>query len=371
MNVLILHASAGAGHRRAAEALAPAFESAGATVTIRDMLEFTSVLFRKTYAEGYLRIVSRIPELWGYMYSRSDRKAAKPWRKRVRTVFNKLNVARFFRFYDRLAPDVTVCTHFMPVEVLAARRKQRQRVSPFFCVVTDFAVHGLWLAEGVDAYYVATEEAVRQLERKGQPPDRIVLTGIPIAPQFRHSCQAADARRMLGLNPDLPTVLSLSGGFGVGPALKLVQAFAGADFPCQLLVVAVSNPALAARLERAAAAARCPIKVFGFVRNIHELMDAADIVISKPGGLTASEVMAKERPLVVVDPIPGQEQINCEYLLEAGAAVRLFEIEDAPYKIRSLLSDPARLAAMGAAARRVARPHAAEDIAADVLRRIA
>ena len=92
----------------------------------------------------------------------------------------------------------------------------------------------------------------------------------------------------------------------------------------------------------AASGLKIPAKIFGFVNNIHELMDASDIVISKPGGLTASEVLAKAKPMIIIDPIPGQEQRNCEYLLEAGAAVRLYEPEDAPYKVQSILGDPAR-----------------------------
>jgi processive 1,2-diacylglycerol beta-glucosyltransferase len=368
MNLLILHASAGAGHKRAAEALAAAAQAAGGhRVTVRDILDFTPPLFRRSYAKGYLDIVKSVPELWGYMYARSDRRALLPHRKQIRTVFNKLNTRKFLEFYDELAPDATICTHFMPLEILATRARQEGVGRAPFCVVTDFAVHALWIVEGVARYYVATEEARRQLLRKGQPPERVQLAGIPVDPIFGRSEPSEAARRRLGLRPDLPLLLLLSGGCGVGPACELVRSLRELTAPCQLLVVAGNNAELKQEAEEAAAALPFPCKVFGFVNNMHELMDAAEIVISKPGGLTSSEVLAKGKPLVVIDPIPGQEQRNCEHLLEAGAAVRLFEIEDAPCKIGALLADPARRSRMAASARALGRPQAAAEIVADVL----
>ena len=370
MKTLILHASAGAGHKRAAEALSAAFQAAGSghQVVVHDILNFTPPLFRRSYAKGYLDVVRTVPELWGYMYARSDRRALLPHRKKIRSVFNKLNTQKFLRFYDDFAPDAVICTHFMPLEILATRARQEGAGAPLYCVVTDFAVHSLWIMDGgVSRYYVATEEARRQLVRKGQPPERVKLTGIPVDPVFSRSEPPEAARRRLGLRPDLPTLLLLSGGCGVGPACELVASLRELTLPCQLLVVAGNNAQLKAEAESAAATLSFPAKAYGFVNNMHELMDAADIVISKPGGLTTSEVLAKGKPLIVIDPIPGQEQRNCECLLEAGAALRLFEVEDAPYKIQTLLSDAPRRSRMAQCAKALGRPQAAAEIVADVL----
>ena len=302
MKVLILHASAGAGHKRAAEALAMAFriESAGNHVMVHDILDFTPPIFRRTYAKGYLDIVRQIPELWGYMYSQSDKTALDPSRQKIRAVFNKLNTPLFFKFYDEFAPDVTVCTHFMPLELISTRAKRGKTDAPLFCVVTDFAVHALWIVERVTGYYVATEEARRQLIRKGQPPEHVKVTGIPIDPVFSQGLAPAEARKKLGVRPDIPTVLLLSGGFGVGPTADLIRSLREMDMPCQFMVVAGTNEKMKKDAEAAASGLSMPVKVFGFVNNMHELMDASDLVISKPGGLTTSEVLAKGRPMLII-----------------------------------------------------------------------
>lgn len=372
MKVLILHASAGAGHQRAAEALAKAFRSEcpESDTLVSDVLDFTPALFRRTYGKGYLMLVRRAPELWGYMYDRSDRKALVPWRAKMREVFNQINAASFFGFYRGFAPDVTVCTHFMPLEVLSSMSRRRRVPLNMHCCVTDFAVHSLWISQGVSCYFVATEEARRQLARRGQPEDDIVVAGIPIDPVFAERRAAPDARQALGLRGDLPMVLALSGGFGVGATSEVIRAFGDYAGPaCQVVAVAGANPKLRRRAQAAAGEATVPVTVFGRVTNMHDLLDAADLVITKPGGLSTSECLAKGRPMLITDPIPGQEQRNCEYLLERGAARRLYDPVDAPSMVARLLGDPAMLARMRDNVDRIGKPHAARDIARHVLAR--
>lgn len=369
MNIMLLYASAGAGHKRAAEALASAFGKAApsASITTRDILDFTPALFRKSYAEGYLRIVRRAPELWSYMYAKSDRTSPTPWRRKVRAAFNKVNAGDFLKFCDKSAPDVVVCTHFLPLEMLSTRFRRKTPRFLYAGVVTDFAVHSLWMFPNVPVYYVATDEAKRHMTRAGCPAGTIRVTGIPVDPVFSRTEPAREARKRLGLDPDLPAVLLLSGGFGVGPTTDLIAAFREDRPACQLLVVAGANAAMKARAELTAAGLPRPVKVFGFVNNMHELMDAADIVVSKPGGLTTSEVLAKGKPLIIVDPIPGQEQRNAEFLMEAGAGVRLHDIADAPFRVAEMLENPGRLEAMKRNASAIGRPNAAADIVNDLL----
>ena len=371
MRALILHASAGGGHRRAADALERAFrmEDEQCETFVCDILDFTPALFKHTYAQGYLTVVRRTPELWGYMYTRADRKALVPWRSRVRATFNKINTTTFFRFYRRCRPDVTVCTHFMPLEILSSKAKRQKVTNPFYCCVTDFAVHSLWVLKHVDCYYVAGEEAARQLLRRGQPGEGIRRTGIPVDPVFAERLDASQCRRKLGLAPDRPTILVLSGGFGIGAAPEILKAFEGVEPFCQIAVVAGANERVRRQAERSALGVQCPVKIVGHVDNMHEWMSAADLVVTKPGGLTTSEALAKRRPLVITEPIPGQEQRNCDYLLEAGAAVRIFEPADAPEKIRTILDRPARLQSLQRGVEAIARPHAARDIARDIIAR--
>ena len=371
MKILLLHASAGAGHRRAAEALAKAFLQArpDAEVKVCDILDYTSGIFRKTYSEGYLDLVRKAPELWGYLYSEADRKAEVPWRKEIRAVFNKVHALSFLKFYKDFDPDIAVCTHFMPLQLLTRASRRRRRHAQVYCAVTDFAVHALWILENTDTYYVAMDEARRHLIRRGQPTDKVKVTGIPIDPVFQQGQSKADARKTLGLPDDLPVVLLLSGGFGVGPTLDLIRAFGQEEPVCRLVVVAGANATMKQEAEALAKTIRTPVVVHGFVNNIHVMMDACDLVISKPGGLTTSEVLAKGRPMLVINPIPGQEQRNCETILEAGAAARLFEVEDAYFKVKSLLEDREHMEQMSSRAKRMGHPGAAAAIVADILSR--
>ena len=370
MKILILHASAGGGHRRAAEALQEVACARGDTVVVRDILDFAPLLFRRTYAQGYLNLVRAAPELWGYLYTQSDRKSQRPVARRIRDGFQRLNVASFYRFLRAEAPDAVLCTHFMPLELIANASARKRRSLPLFGIVTDYAAHALWYCAGVKAYYVATEEARHQLCRKGQPESAIAITGIPVHAAFARCCTPAEGRALLGLRADLPAALVLSGGYGVGPTVELLRACATDQPPCQFIVVAGRNPELEQAAREAVAGTRLTVQVRGFVSNINELMDAADLVISKPGGLTTAESLAKGRPMLIVDPIPGQEQRNAEWLLENGAAMRLHEVADAPWKLRALLSNRAQLDAMSAHAVALGRATAASDILTDVHARV-
>lgn len=370
MKLLILHASAGNGHRRAAEALAAAAIAQHHTAVVRDVLDFVPALFRKTYAAGYLNLVRSAPELWGYFFAQTDRKAQRPAERRARTVFNKLNALSFYRFLREEQPDAALCTHFLPLELIGSLPPHRRHNLPLFGVVTDYAAHALWYCDSVNAYYVATEEARRQLRRKGQPASGLVNTGIPVMPEFAARATPAAGRARLGLRTDLPAVLVLSGGYGVGPTLELLRACAAEPPPCQLLVVVGKNQELEQAARQVVSGSALAAMIYGFVNNVDELMDAADLVISKPGGLSTAEALAKGRPMMIVEPIPGQEQRNAEWLLENGAAVRLHEAVDTAWKLGALLADPLRLARLAEQAAQLGRPHAATEILADVARRI-
>jgi len=217
---------------------------------------------------------------------------------------------------------------------------------------------------------VATPATARELVRKGYPANQISVTGIPVDPAFANRTPGTVARAKLGLL-EKPTVLLLSGGFGVGPMKQMLASFAESRDNLSLVVVAGNNPKLEAECKALAATLPVPIKVFGFVSNMHELMDAADLVVTKPGGLTTTEILAKGRPMALIAPIPGQEQRNAEYLLEEGAAVRLYDVADAAHHLQRWLADPVRLRRMAAAAQAIAKPFAAQEIAAKLVETLA
>ncbi len=361
--ILILHATAGAGHTRAAQAIATALTHGGQAHTVIDSLECTSAIFRRMYVKAYIDLVQKTPELWGYLYDKSD-VALSPESKRARTrlAFDKLNTSTFKQLIKETNPGVIICTHFLPLELLSDLKARGKLSTPVHAVVTDVSPHAFWIYPNVERYHVATATGARELARKGFPADRISVTGIPIDPVFAEQTQPAIARAKLGL-PERPTVLLLSGGFGVGPMTKLLASFRNTQMPLSLVVVAGRNAGLEAECRRIAATLSVPTKVHGFVANMHELMDAADVIVTKPGGLTTTEILAKGKPMALVAPIPGQEQRNCEYLLEEGAATRLYDVSDAAFYLEALLNDSTRLKQMQKAARRIAKPRSAQIIA--------
>jgi len=369
---LILYTSAGMGHYRVAQALYEAFCSLAQDVEARvcDSLDYTNPVFKNLYGGTYIGLVKKTPELWGYLYNKYDDVSFSRKSEKLRRILTKVNSLELLSLVADYAPHAILCTHFFPLGVLCPQRKRGKLSSAIHCVITDFAVHSFWVQSPVDRYFVATEELKRFLARRGQAPDTVEVLGIPVARAFTEPVVRQEARRHLGLDPARQTVLIVSGGFGVGPIEAIVQSFNGASESPQLVVICGKNRALQRRLVALQARASAPLHVYGFVDNVAEFIGAADAVITKPGGSTVSEILAKNVPMVIVDPIPGQEQRNCDYLLEEGAAVRLHDTEDAAYCLRSLLSNEGKLAAMRANVTRIARPNAARDIVQVVVRSI-
>ena len=369
--VLILSASSGAGHVRAAQALEKAFGARGdCAVEHVDALDYTSKLFQKIYNEAYIALVRRTPGLMGLLYDRADR----PWRHLSRRLaLDRLNTGPMIRLLRRVQPDLCVATHFLPAEIIGWLKAKRKIRAQHVIVVTDFDVHAMWLCRTVDRYCVAVDEAAEYLARLGVPREALRVTGIPIDPVFAEPKNRREARRRLGLDLDRTTLLVSAGGYGVGPIERLVADLLALGQPWQIVAVAGRAEQVRERLtvlaRRAAklrdAATR--LHVVGFTDVMDEWMAAADLLVGKAGGLTVSEALARALPMAIIQPIPGQEERNADHLLERGAAIRCNNLPAAAWKIARLMDDPARLAQMGVAARAMARPHAASEIAADAL----
>jgi processive 1,2-diacylglycerol beta-glucosyltransferase len=268
----------------------------------------------------------------------------------------------------KFKPDVVICTHYLPVELLGKAREKWEGKFPLVaCVVTDFEAHALWMGEAVDFYCVAAEETKARLVARGAKPENVLATGIPIAGKFSGKPDAAAVRKRYGLRDDLTTLLVLGGGFGMGPVAEILGELDKVEQPFQTLVVAGRNEEL--RRELAIHDHKHPTHVLGFVTNMHELMAVADLIISKPGGLTTSEALALGKPLFILNPIPGQEAANSDFLLERGAAAKANCVEDLPYRLGQLLGSK-KLAEMGRAAKALGRPKAAPDICREILKRV-
>ena len=369
--VLLLSASAGAGHVRAAEALEKAFNETGAALEVRhvDTLQFTNKIFRHLYSRAYIELVNKMPEVPGFLYDKLDT----PWKnERRRLALDKLNTRPFVKLLREYQPDLIVCTHFLPAEIVSWLRAKERIASRQAIVVTDFDVHAMWLCHHYERYFVALDEARAYLEALGIPKEKITVSGIPIDPVFAQQKDKKEMRLKHGLDPDRTTILVSAGGAGVGAMEHLVTSLFPMQHSVQVVAICGRNAELKKRLTKLAARinpkASVIVKPVGYTEEMDELMAASDLVLGKPGGLTTSEALAKGLVFVIVNPIPGQEERNSDHLLEATAAIRCNNLPTLAFKLDRLLADPMRFATMQASVNRMAHPNAARDIVQKLLR---
>ena len=362
MRVLILSASVGAGHVRAAEAieLAVRNSSPGAVVNNIDVLNLMPPAFATVYRDGYFDLVKRSPRVLGWLYDATDR----PFHKaRLQAGIERAGATKLLKNIREFDADVVICTHFLPTPLLDRERKKGRIRARIITVVTDFEVHGMWLSAPSDHYFVATEESRVHLEALGIAAATITVSGIPTHPVFAQKKDRQAMRRKHGWDADLPGILVSAGGFGAGNAGLLVEALSRSGVRAQIVAACGKSAELKASIERIPASAVTVVKAVGFTTEMDELMAAADLMIGKPGGLTTSESLIKGLGWVVVNPIPGQEEKNAIYLLEQGVGVWSDSLYTLGFKVKTVLEEPGRLKAMRKNALRLGRPEAGAVIA--------
>jgi len=305
-------------------------------------------------------MVKMLPQLYKYIYDQAERatkvSAFKTWLHR----YTALNLRQYI---SDLEPDVVVCTHAFPCGVMAEYKREFADAPAVLGVVTDFVVHPFWIHRNIDAYAVATRAMRQAMIARGVTADRIGVTGIPVDPRFAEGKTREAARRAIGVDPHRTTVLLMGGGLGIGPLEKALRCIEPLDQDLQIVVVVGKNSRLEQRLGEAALHMTKPVQVAGFVPNVFDYMRAADVLVSKPGGLTSSEALSAELPIVMLRPLPGQEERNARHLQECGVGVRAQTSRDLTGVLGRLLSNPDRLAKMRANARRLARPDSASAVA--------
>lgn len=367
--VLLLHASVGTGHKRAAEALRVAFERyQPGEVRVEDVLDHTPWLFRVAYARSYLELTDHAPLVWGYFYSQTnvDPDLAEV-SNNVRKIVESLGTNGLKQVLKNFASDIIVCTHFLPMELLVRLKLKARLPQPVYCVVTDYAAHTFWTYTEIDGYFVATDQTRDQLIERGVPPSHIYVTGIPIDPGIAEPKDRYETRVQRGLPTSGPIITLFGGGVASEHVRAIVKDLLCSGAEGTLVVVAGRNAALASALADIERSPTMDLRVLGFVTYVDDLIVASDLVITKAGGLIVSEVLARSVPLVVFNPIPGQEEWNADFVVTSGAGVQLRIPESVPLAVYRLLRKPALLEEMRASAGAVGRARAALDIAKQVI----
>lgn len=366
--ILLLSVSAGAGHMRAAEALRAHADQDGngVSATHVDVMDFVSAGFRKMYTDFYIQLVNRAPTLWGYLYQSTHEARPDSSMERLRRGFERLNTSALLKEIKRVQPDVIICTHFLPAEILSRLTAKAGFTTPVWVQVTDFDLHRMWVHDHMAGYFAANDEVAFRMRAQGIAAERIAVTGIPIMPVFGQPLERAVCAAEFGLDPAVPTILLMGGGAGLGSLDTIAARLLALDGAFQLIVLAGKNVAALNALQALAPAYPGRLLALGFTDKVERLMACADLVITKPGGLTTSECLAMGVPMIVNAPIPGQEERNADFLLEQGVALKAFDAVTLEYRVRYLLEHPAKLADMRAKARALGRPDAAAAVLARV-----
>ncbi len=365
--VLILSVTAGDGHARAAKAIEKALlvQMPEAEVTILDTFKHTSPLLEKMVLGTYLEIIKISPMLYGYLYQKAEKR--QPFSGIAKTEFNKIlkkiAAPKLVSLIKSFNPQLIICTHPFPLGIVSSLKQAGGISASIIGVITDFTVHSYWLYPQVDYYCIASSELKPLFAEYGYQHAKVYPTGIPIDPVFRRVENKTKLRDKLKVAPHLPTILVCGGGNGIGPLEEVVKVLSEETKDCQLLVVCGRNKALKEKLDKISVQANGRVKVYGFINNIHELMGAADLMVSKAGGLTCSEAAAMGLPLFIVDPIPGQEERNTEFLVRRGAAVRIRNEKHLLAELDNCLRHPEIIIKMAEAVKRIGCPDSSHRIA--------
>lgn len=370
MKILIASVSCGAGHLRAAEALETAVRTSHpwAEVTHLNLMDTVSKPFRLFYEGGYALLAKKAHWLWGQLYDLSDRDLFWPLSQRLANAIQRTQADAFFDFLKKYQPQKIIATHFLAPQLVTVPLREKYFDFSVECVVTDYGLHRFWVEPSIERYYVAHEGLVQDLQKLNVPKERVSVTGIPIDPIFLKDVNTEQVRLQLGLDQIKPVVMVLAGGYGFGTVEKTVRRLFDLSQPVQIIAVAGKNEELRKRIEALEPPPGFKLITLGYSKNMHELLSISDLVVTKAGGLTVSEGLAKGVPMIFFGLLPGQEEKNAFYVEDLGAGVVAHTLSDVLEQAQRILGSSAVLSEMKQKARSIYRPKAAFDIIETALR---
>lgn len=349
------HKSAAMAIEKAIKTLAPQTEVLGINA-----FNYTNPITEKVINKLYMSVIKSTPQLWDYLYD--NPKVIEKFEK-IKEAVHKFNSPKIKELFDQFKPDVVICTQAYPCGMVADYKKSCSHELPLIAVLTDYVPHSYWVYDKVDYYITPSKEVLERLINKGVSRDKIRDFGIPIDQKFCEPVNKEKVFQKLKLNPNLPVILIMGGGQGLGPIKKIIKSLDEIRPEIQEIVVTGTNKRLYKSLKRKIKKLNKKVLLFSFANNINELMEVSDIIISKPGGVTTAEVLTKKLPMIIVEPIPGQEENNTTYLTEKGAAIEVDNPDDIGPVIEELLSNPEKLRLMQEAEEKISKPDSSMNIA--------
>lgn len=365
MKVLILYVSTNSGHQRAALAIEKALRQLNKEVEIANFnyLAYVSPLWEKIVTHLYFCLIKTCPRLWNRLYDHIGvSRRISPLTQRI----NQRQSKKIYRFLNWFKPDAIVCTQAFPCGVMADFKKDQASGIRLVAVATDYVAHIYWVHDEVDLYVVATEEAKEDLILKGVEAQKIKVLGIPIDPAFAIRNERSEVAASLGLSPVKKTVIVMGGGQGYGPLEDIVREILKLKLDLQLLIITGTNEILRKKLSEELDNLK-EIKIFGYINNVSEIMEAGDIIITKPGGLTTAEALARNLPMILISPIPGQEEKNRDFFVKGRMALKGDNPGEAGEELKRFILEPELLSEYKRNIGRHGRPSSSLDIAREIL----
>jgi processive 1,2-diacylglycerol beta-glucosyltransferase len=350
------------GHHSATNAIETALKKLQPdTQTLNiNAFNYTNPISEKVVNRLYLGVIKRTPKIWDYLY---DNPRVVKKIEKIKESIHKFNSQKLKVLFDDFKPDAVVCTQAFPCGMVADYKKAYSSNIPLVAVLTDYIPHAYWLYDNVDYYITPSQDVSLRLMKKGAEPEKIKPLGIPFDTKFNEPHDSRKLLQKFKLASNLPVILIMGGGQGLGPIKTLVKNLEKTETEIQEIIVTGTNKKLYNALKRKVKKYKKKILLFGYVNNIDELMEISSLIITKPGGVTTAEVLAKGLPMIIVRPIPGQEVNNTGYLTEKGAAIKIDKTEDISSAVEDLLTKPDKLNSMRQAAGRISKPSASLDIA--------
>ena len=375
--VLIMSASTGGGHNRAAKAMKDEIEKKcidGEHITceIIDSLKLINTTMDKIISSGYEKSAKYTPKAWGGVYKMSDANIVSKHEYKG-NLFNTLLASKLKKLLKERKPDLIIGTHPFPMIALSTLKKKYPYrnafnsffVPPLISVLTDYTAHSTYIQDEID-YYIAGDEYVKEvLISEGVDGDKIKPYGIPVEKSFLEHREKSVVLEELGLAPDKFTVLLMGGSFGAGNIKDTLKELLEIDRDFQIIVITGRNETLKEKLEKSLEKHDIDknISILGFTQDMNDILSSVDIIVSKPGGLTTTECLLKELPMIIPYYIPGQEEENMDFLSNCGAALRTSKKFTISVLLKVLIDNPTRMELLKNNIKSVKKQNTAEDIA--------
>lgn len=364
-NIVIVTASIGSGHSKAANAIAEAVKEKypDNKIHIVDFVSNETGYINTFVKDIYLKLLDYTPNIYEYFYKFS---AGTFNGSKIQSIFAMAMKKEMKEIVEKYQADMLICTHPFPCGAASLLKANGVVNIPIIAIITDFCFHQFWLYSNMDIYFVANENIKNDLVKHGIPEEKIKITGIPIGLNFTHQENREELLKKLKLSPDKPILLIMGGGLGLGHVMDALSELERLKIDLQILVVTGANVSLWSEVNEFAQKSHHKIQVWGYSHNVQELMSVATILISKPGALTISEALASGLPMILHNPIPGPEVENAKFVAEQGAAVWVEYEETLSAVVREMISDKTILPRLIRGCKKLAKPYAAEIIVDDI-----